>query len=176
MAQELARKQLARAQVVYKSAIPVSQALQSAEDTYDEAEVALQGAANSLKLYGISPSTSVAQLANGHVVIPVVSPIDGIVTQRNMVVGQITDIATPLVKVVNLDRVYVNSQVFEKDIAGIHVGDPIKVQVAAFPNRTFTGDVNYVANEESPDTRTLTVRTEVANPGWLLRPSVCSPQ
>ncbi|HLK59548.1 MAG TPA: efflux RND transporter periplasmic adaptor subunit [Chthonomonadaceae bacterium] len=171
-AQELARKQLARAQVVYKSGIPVSQALQSAQDNYDEAEVALQGAIAALRLYGVSPSTSVAQMANGHVVIPVVSPIDGIVTARNMVVGQITDISTPLVKVVNLDRVFVDAQVYEKDIAGIRMGDPVKLQVAAFPTRTFHGQVTYIANEVNPDTRTLTVRTEVENPGWLLRPSM----
>jgi RND family efflux transporter MFP subunit len=172
IAQELARKQLARAQVVYKSGIPVSAALQSAQDSYDEAQVALRGAENTLRLYGVSPSTSVAQLANGHAIIPVEAPIDGIVTARNMVVGQITDIATPLVKVVNLDQVFVDSQVYEKDIAGIRLGDPITLQVSAFPKHTFSGRVSYIANEVSPDTRTLTVRTVVQNPGWLLRPSM----
>jgi cobalt-zinc-cadmium efflux system membrane fusion protein len=171
-ARELARKQFARAQVVHASGIPVSQALQQAQDSYEQAQVAVQGAANSLRLYGVSPNASVAQLANGHVVIPVVSPIDGIVTARSMVVGQMTDIATPLVKVVNLDRVYVDAQVYEKDIAGIRPGDPIRLHVAAFPNRTFSGQVSYVGNEVNPDTRTMTVRTEVRNPGWLLRPSM----
>lgn len=172
IAKELARKQLARAQVVYRSGIPVSQALQQAQDAYDEAKVAEKGAENTLRLYGISPSSSVAQLANGHIVVPVFCPIDGIVTARSMVVGQITDITTPLAKVVNLDQVYVDSQVYEKDIAGIRLGDPIQIQVAAFPNRTFSGRVSYVANEVNPDTRTLTVRTVVQNPGWLLRPSM----
>jgi len=172
IAQELSRKQLARAQVVYKSGIPVSAALQSAQDSYDEAQVALRSAANTLRLYGVSPSTSVAQMANGHAIIPVESPIDGIVTARNMVAGQMTDIATALVKVVNLDEVFVDAQVFEKDIAGIHLGDPITLRVSAFPNHPFSGRVTYVANEVSPDTRTLTVRTVVQNPGWLLRPSM----
>jgi len=172
VAQELARKQFARAQVVYRSGIPVSQALQSAQDNYNAAQVAVEGAANALRLYGVSPSAGVAQLANGHVVIPIVSPIEGIVTMRNMVVGQITDIATPLLKIVNLDQVYVDSQVYEQDIAGIRVGDPITLQVAAFPNRSFHGVVSYVANDVNPDTRTLTVRTVVRNPGWLLRPSM----
>ena len=172
IAAQLTRKQSARARVVYRSGIPVSQALQQAQDNYDEAQVTVQGASSALRLYGVSPSASVAQLANGHVVVPIVSPIDGIVTARNMVVGQITDIATPLIKVVNLDRVYVDAQVYERDIAGIRLGDPIKLQVTAFPNRTFSGVVSYVANEVNPDTRTLTVRTEVRNPGWLLRPSM----
>lgn len=171
-AQELARKQYARAQVVHKSGIPVSQALQQAQDNYDEAVIAVRGAASTLRLYGVEPGASVAQLANGHVIIPVVSPIDGIVTARNMVSGQMTDTSTPLVKVVNLNRVYVDSQVYEKDIAGIRAGDSIRVHVAAFPSRTFAGEVSYVANEVNPDTRTMTVRAVINNPGWLLRPGM----
>jgi len=172
IAQELARKQYARAQVVYRSGIPVSAALQQAQDTYDEARVATQSAANALKLYGVSPSAGVAQLANGHVVIPVVSPIDGIVTQRSMVVGQMTDTATPLLKIVNLDEVYVDAQVYEKDIAGIKLGDPVTLRVSAFPGRSFAGSVSYIGNDVNPDTRTLTVRTVIRNPGWLLRPGM----
>jgi membrane fusion protein, heavy metal efflux system len=172
IAQELARKQFSRAQVVHRSGIPVSQALQQAQDAYDEAQVAVQGAANTLRLYGVNPSASLAQLSNGHVVIPVVSPIDGIVTSRSMVVGQMTDIATPLMKIVNLDQVNVEAQVYEQDIAGIRVGDPVSLHVAAFPSRTFSGKVGYVGNEVNPDTRTLTVRTVVNNPGWLLRPGM----
>ena len=48
-------------------------------------------------------------------------------------------------KVVNLGRVYVDAQVYEKDIAGIAVGNPIRLQVAAFPDRLFTGRVSMSA-------------------------------
>jgi len=171
-AQDLARIQLARAKTVKQSGIPINQALQQAQDTYDEAIVALKGAENTLRLFGVSPSEGVAQLRNGHAIIPVVSPIAGIVTARTMVSGQIIDITTPLVKVVNLDSVYVDSQIYEKDIAAVAIGDPIQLHVSAYPLKTFTGRVMYIGKEVSPDTRTTTVRTDVSNPGWLLRPGM----
>ena len=166
------RKELARAAAVLRSGIPVSQALQQAQDAYDEARVALQGAANTIRLYGVSPGQALAQLANGHIVIPVVAPISGLVVGRNMVVGQLTDTSTPLVKIVNLDRVYVDAQVFEDQLADVAVGDPVQVRVAALPGKVFTGRVKYIGSEVSADTRTVTVRTVIPNPGWLLRPGM----
>lgn len=175
-AQSLARTQLTRAEVVHRSGIPISQALQQAQDACEEAKVVVSGAETTLRLYGIQPGESVAQLRNGHVIVPVVSPISGIIAARSMAVGQMTDTSTPLVKVENLDRVYVDAQVYETDIAGVAVGNPVRLRVAAFPDRLFTGRVQYVGDEVSPDTRTMTVRTIIRNPGapraWALRPGM----
>ncbi|HET6383255.1 MAG TPA: efflux RND transporter periplasmic adaptor subunit [Armatimonadota bacterium] len=170
--QSVTRTELARAEAVHRSGIPVSQALQQAEDAYDEARIALQGAAGTLKLYGVTPGQGIAQLQNGHVIIPVAAPLSGIVVARNMVVGQMADTSTPLVKIENLNQVYVDAQVFEKDLASVAVGDPIQAHASAFPDRVFTGRVAYVGDEVDPDTRTITVRTEVANPDWALRPGM----
>ncbi len=168
----LARTALKRAQVVRKSGIPISQALQQAQDAYDEARAAVQGATNTLKLYGLAPGAGTRQLANGHVVIPVIAPLEGIIASRTMVTGQMTDTSTPLAKIVNLDRVYVNAQVYEQDLTDVSVGSPARVRVAAFPSRIFNGTVSFIGREVSPDTRTITVRAAVDNPGWLLRPGM----
>ena len=169
---ELNRKELARAQVVRTSGISINQAVQQAQDAYDESVVTLQGAAETLKLYGVTPGQGMAQLANGHAMISVMAPMDGIVVSRSMVVGQMTDTSTPLAKIDNLGEVYVDAQVYEKDLQHVAAGDPIQVRVAAFPGRVFTGRVANVGTEVSPDTRTLTVRTVISNPGWLLRPGM----
>ncbi len=172
VAQELAHTQYERARVVHKSGIPVSQALQTAQDAYDEAQIAVQSAANTLKLYGVEPSQAIHGLQKGGVVIPIVSPIEGIVAARSMVVGQNTDTSTPLARLVNLDRIYIDAQVYEKDVQAVAVGDSVKLNVPALPDKTFTGKVQYVAREVSPDTRTMLVRTVLDNPGWLLRPGM----
>lgn len=169
---DLAHKQLARAEVVRKSGIPVSQALQQAQDTYDEARIAVQSAADTLRLYGVTTNQALAQLHNGRVVIPVFSPISGVVTATNMVVGQIVDTGTPLAKVVNLDRVFVDAQVYEKDLLKVAVGSPTRLNIAALPDRAFSGKVLYIGNEVSSDTRTITVRTVLPNPGGTLRPGM----
>jgi RND family efflux transporter MFP subunit len=172
VAQELAHKEYERALAVRKSGIPISQALQSAQDAYDEAEVAVQGAAGTLRLYGIQPGQAGASLQGGRVVIPIVSPIDGIVASNSIVVGQNTDTSTVLARLVNLDRVYVDAQIYEKDIQGVAVGDAVRVHVSAFPDKSFAGHVQFVADEVSQDTRTVLVRTVLDNPGWVLRPGM----
>ena len=172
VAQQLAHKQYERALIVRKSGIPISQALQAAQDTYDEAVVAEQGAANTLKLYGVKPGEAARGLGSGRVVIPIVSPIDGIVAARSMVIGQNTDTSTVLARLVNLDSVYVDAQIYEKDIEGVSPGDLVSFHVTALPGKAFTGKVQYVAREVSQDTRTVLVRTLLKNPGWLLRPGM----
>lgn len=171
-AQTLAHREFQRAQSVRKSGIAISQVLQAAQDTYDEAVAAVQAALNTLKLYGVQPGQAGTQLSNGRVIVPIVSPIEGIVAARSMVVGQMVDTSTPLVRLVNLDQVYIDAQVYEKDVVGIAQGDSVKIHVAAFPNRVFTGKVQWVADEISPDTRTMVVRTVLGNPGWILRPGM----
>ena len=172
VAQELAHTQYQRARTVHKSGIPMSQALQAAQDTYDEAQIAVQSAANTLKLYGVQPGEAISGIQKGGVVIPIIAPIDGIVAARSMVVGQNTDTSTALARLVNLDRVYIDAQVYEKDIQDVAVGDSVKLHVSAFPEKTFYGTVQFVAHEVSPDTRTVLVRTVLNNPGWMLRPGM----
>jgi RND family efflux transporter MFP subunit len=87
-------------------------------------------------------------------------------------VGQIVDTSTALAKIVNLDRVYVEAQVYENDLANVAVGDSVRLRVTAFPGRRFQGRVQYIGNEVSPDTRTITVRAIIRNPGWQLRPGM----
>lgn len=169
---QLAKRALQRAVAVRKSGIPISQALQQAEDAFEEAKVAVEAAANTLRLYGVAPGTGVVQLVNGRAIIPITAPMDGIVTQRSMVVGQVTDTSTPLLKIVNLDQVYVDAQVYEKDLTQVAVGNPVSVLVSAYPGRVFRGTVSYIGKEVNPDTRTLTVRTVIQNPGWVLRPGM----
>lgn len=169
VSQALSHKEYARALNVVKSGIPVSQALQQAQDTYDEAVIAEQSASSTLKMYGVNPRSL---SPGGSAVVPLISPIDGIVAARSMVVGQNTDTGTVLARVANLDQVYVDAQVYEKDAQGVSVGDSVQVHVSALPDKTFTGKVKWVANEINPDTRTLTVRTVLDNPKWLLRPGM----
>lgn len=166
--QSLAHKQYERALTVRKSGIPISQALQQAQDTFDEAQIAEQAAASTLKLYGIQPGST----DGGRAIVPISAPIDGIVSARSMVVGQNVDASAVLVRLVNLDRVFIDAQVYESDVQGVNVGDSVQVHVAAFPNRVFSGKVQWVSNEINPDTRTATVRTVLQNHGWILRPNM----
>lgn len=168
IAQDLSHREYERAVNVRKSGIPISQALQQAQDAYDESVIAVDAAANAIRLYGLKPG-SPGGTRRGGVVVPIIAPLDGIVAARSMVVGQNIDTTANLVRLINLDRVYIDAQVYESDVRGVAAGDSVRIHVAALPNHTFAGKVQWISDEINPDTRTATVRTVLDNPGWLLR-------
>lgn len=108
-----------------------------------------------------------------------VNPIDtvdatgeGILVERLVNVGELIDPSKPLFTIGNFQTVWLKADVFEKDISKIKLGQPIELQVDSFPDRTFKGRLDYVANQVDADTRTLAVRAEVLNPDQLLKPKM----
>ena len=81
----------------------------------------------------------------------IVSPIDGVVVARNIEVGQtVAADAAPLFLVAaDLRVLRVSANVAEKDIDDIKPGDKVSFEVAAFPNRDFTGEVTRI--DRSPE-------------------------
>jgi RND family efflux transporter MFP subunit len=106
------------------------------------------------------------------------SPIDGEILLRNInngleVQGQYAGgSAQELFTIGELDRVWVMGDVYEIDMARVHVGTPAKVTVLAYPDKTFEGKVDWVSGSLDPQTRTAKVRCTFDNPDKLLRPSM----
>ena len=73
----------------------------------------------------------------------------------------------------NTAVVWVEMDVYEKDIHAVHVGQKLTVTVAALPNRTFTATVRRIAPALDKTTRALKVRAEIANADGLLKDVQC---
>jgi HlyD family secretion protein len=82
----------------------------------------------------------------------VVSPIDGLVTRRNIevgetaVVGTMNNAGTVLLTIADLSVIETEIEVDETDIPYIQIGQPAKVTIDAIPDRTFPGKVTEVGN------------------------------
>ncbi|MES1261143.1 MAG: efflux RND transporter periplasmic adaptor subunit, partial [Acidobacteriota bacterium] len=63
----------------------------------------------------------------------------------------------------DLSRVWVQAEVYEKDLGRIRMGQPAFVTVDTYPDERFTGKVSYISDILDPQTRTARVRCEVAN-------------
>jgi membrane fusion protein, heavy metal efflux system len=102
------------------------------------------------------------------------SPIAGIVVERNVSVG--SEVSTgqdqPCVKVADLSKVWVIADVYEQDLARVHVGDAANVEVMAFRGRSFPGHITYIGNTVDPQTRVAQARVELDNPDLTLRPGM----
>jgi cobalt-zinc-cadmium efflux system membrane fusion protein len=108
--------------------------------------------------------------------VPLLAPIDGTVVERNVNPGQVVDTSTltpwQMFTITDSSRVWVEADVYERDLGRVKVGQPVRIQVASLPNRTFTGIVNYIVPGVSATSRTLKVRTEIRNPDGLLKPGM----
>ena len=104
--------------------------------------------------------------------IPIRSPIDGVVIARNVTVGQVVATGFEAFVVSNLNTIWVTASVNEKDLPLVHVGVPAEVVSQGYPDQVFRGQVGMIGDLLDPQTRTVPVRIVVPNPGTRLRPGM----
>jgi membrane fusion protein, copper/silver efflux system len=103
--------------------------------------------------------------------IKIVSPVDGFVLARNVSPGQKFERDTEWYRIADLRRVWILADVFENEAQYLHPGTHVRVSL---PNqgKTLPGRVSDVLPQFDAATRTLKVRLEVDNPGYVLRPDM----
>jgi RND family efflux transporter MFP subunit len=100
------------------------------------------------------------------------SPVSGIVMEKKAVQGMRFMPGDSLYQVADLSSVWIIADVYEQDIAAVSLGSKAKVSITAYPDRVFEGRIAYVYPTLKPETRTVQVRIEIANPGQLLKPAM----
>lgn len=106
---------------------------------------------------------------------PLVAPIDGEIVKADHVEGEHIESQGAVYRVLDLSRVWIATHVSEFDLAGIGAAPGALVKFTAFPDRTFDvlgamdGSVVNVGRVVDPETRTVALRYEAANPDSLLR-------
>ena len=100
------------------------------------------------------------------------SPATGIVMEKKAVSGMRFMPGEMLYQVADLSRVWVLADVNEQDINLVANGRKAQVRINAYPARSFEGVVTYVYPTLKTETRTVSVRLELANPGGLLKPGM----
>src|SRR6185369_16402141 len=182
---KLAQENYDRAKLLYEQKITAGKNLQAAEHDLEVAKAAAENSINGtnaaliadrrhLLLLGIKASTidALPKRTDLAAVFSLNSPIDGIVVERNATVGASVGTDANLFKIIDLSRVWIDANVFEKDLQQVRTGQEVKLTVPAFPGSTFSGRVILINSVVEPDTRTVKVRTEVANPDAPLTPDM----
>ena len=147
------------------------QDLEMANSALREAESNVANLKQKLLLLGLSTDRvnalkSSAQVSS-EVMVP--SPSTGTITSRNVNPGEVIEANKELMRITDLSSVWVVGQVYEKDLAQIHVGSGANITSETYPNRTFRGRVSYVDPKIDQATRTAQVRIELANPGQMFK-------
>ncbi len=100
------------------------------------------------------------------------APSSGVVVEKNAFAGAHVSTGSLLYTVADLSRVWLEGEVFEKDLSLVRVGQPAHVQMEAYPGEVSHGTVSYVYPTVSVASRTGRVRVELDNPDGRLKPGM----
>ena len=100
------------------------------------------------------------------------SPQAGYVVEKKIVVGASVEAKMTLFEVADLSTVWVEADVYEKDIPFLKVGQKVEATVEACPNRVFTGKLALIHPQLETTTRTNRIRLKLDNSRHELRPGM----
>jgi membrane fusion protein, heavy metal efflux system len=167
----LAQSNMERIKRLVEKKIAARKDILQAETDFKTAQTELHTDEERLSLYGVS----IADLqgdSHKKPLLPVRSPIGGIITEKHAIVGELADPAKSLYTVADLSSVWVLVDIHEKDLAKVRRGQGAILTVGAFPGMKLKGRITYIADLVDEATRTVKARVEVANPGRKLKPEM----
>jgi membrane fusion protein, heavy metal efflux system len=155
--------------------------LVTAQNTVRSDEIALHAVRNRLRILGKDDKEIASLEAQPtqklDAVTIVRAPIGGIITQRQVGIGQYINSSAsgstnPVYTIGNLSTVWLMANVREVDAPLMQSGLPVEVHVLAFPGRTFKAKISWVAPSIDANTHRLSVRADVENADDELKPGM----
>lgn len=104
----------------------------------------------------------------------ITAPFSGIIGLRRVSVGDYVSSGEDLVNLESIDPIKVDFRISERYLSGLHPGQSLDVEVDAYPERSFRGEVFAVDPQIDPGGRSIALRARVPNPDGLLRPGLFS--
>lgn len=134
----------------------------------------LEAARRKLQLLGVSDE-SVSQLeqtgqANDHMTI--YAQFGGTVLEKLLLPGAYIMPGEKLYSLSDLSTVWMYADIYEKDLAGVQIGQPVTVTTTAYPGEVFNGQVTFINPIVDDSSRTVKVRVAMGNPGGRLKPNL----
>jgi len=155
-----------RAQGLYDHGAISQAQLEQAVNAEQDARADRNAAADQLKTLGVDkdhPSSTVNVLA----------PASGVIIQQNVTnaaaAGATLSGSPNAFMIADLSTIWVVCDVYENDIASLHIGQTAEIHPTAYPDKVFTGKISDIGPVLDPSLHTAKVRIEIANPSNLLR-------
>jgi cobalt-zinc-cadmium efflux system membrane fusion protein len=171
---ELARQNLEREKNLYQRGVGAQKNVLIAEAEFKVAEAGLGSAEKKLHVLGFTEN-QVKSMEDVHEINPVISLyalLDGKVIENRAVLGAMIDQSTEILTIMNPTVLCVDAEIYERDIARIKSGLDAEIAVPAYPGEVFPGKICYIGDVFNEETRTITVRTEVDNKKYKLKPGM----
>jgi cobalt-zinc-cadmium efflux system membrane fusion protein len=167
-----AEKTLTRVKTLREHGAAAVKDLESAQADYDRSSSEKQRAELRLELLG----SGAGDFSD---VYHVVAPIDGVVVDRNVNIGQeiradivlagTSQLTAPMFTITDPSKLWLQLDIPEEGLSKLNVGQPVEVRTSAYPDRIFIGHIDVVGAFLDPQTRVAHARASVDNAAGLLK-------
>ena len=160
--EQLAQIQLNRAKLLFDNGAVAKSALEVAQTTEDNAKVDLETTTEHLRLLGSDPVHPTG-------IVEVYAPVSGVITDQQIANSsgvQALTAPNPFT-ISDVSHVWIVCDVYENDMAQVHLGEYADIHLNAYPNRSLRGRIGNIGQIMDPNLRTAKVRLEVENPGLM---------
>lgn len=174
----LAERSVERARQLIAADVIGSAELLRRESEVQIARAELRAAGDQLKLMGLSAEALSSLRAKGSVApnAAITASAAGIVIERQVSQGQVAQPGDPLFTVADLSNVWVVGALPEQIARSVQTGQNVQIDVPALgltvEETPISGKIIYVGDTVSPETRTVTIRTQVDNKDLALKPQM----
>jgi len=171
---KVADARLKRMQTLARDKIIATKDLTSAEAERTSAKAAEDASERALHVIGFTED-EVRHFSENHDLtsqMPLIAPISGTIVKRTAVVGAWAAPPDELFTIIDLGTLWVDAEVYEKDISKLHIGQPVELSVVAYPGKSFEGRIGYIGNTLDEEKRTAVVRAVLENPEKVLKPGM----
>ena len=171
---QLAERVFERESILLKGGVGSQKNHQTREAALKVAQARLEAAEKKLHLLGFTEE-QVKTLREQHEINPIITlhaPITGRVVANRAVLGAFIDQSVEILTLIDPTVLWVDAEIYERDIARIRKGQEVNLTVPAYPGERFQGRVGYIGDVVREDTQTIVVRADVANRQSRLKPGM----
>ncbi len=164
----LTKSQFERAQTLSTRGAIAQKDVDVAQNMYEKAKVDVKTAAERIRILG-------GDVQHPSALIEVRAPVAGTIIEQNVTSAagvKSPDSSPNLFTIADLSQVWVLCDVYENNLAQVHVGDSADIELNAYPNRRLRGRITNIGKVLDPNTRAAKVRIELSNEGGILRPNM----
>ncbi len=167
-----AQQNLKRQRELWAQQLTTREALDKAENDVQSAESAMQERQKQMRPQESRIDVEKATLESARYDLSKVrmeSPIDGIVTRRNVqegetaVIGTMNNAGTVLLELADMSVIQAEVEVDETNIPHVQLGQPAKITIDAMPDKTFKGHVAEIGNSPIQAAGAATTSTQATN-------------
>ena len=158
----LAERQAERAKILFDKGAIAQKDLEVAQAAEQDAKADLNAKSDRLRVLGVDKDHPGG-------IVDVVAPVSGTITDQQVTnAAGVAGLGSPNpFTISDLSYVWILCDVYENDLANVHIGESAEIRLNAYPDKVFTGRISNLLPVLDPTLRTTKVRIEVANPGLM---------